>query len=89
MIKSKRRRKKIKLIPFSPRCIHKVMANESDVIVVSVEDILSMDRHQHMQHVLSQYFPNNKVLILQRGMDLSVITLDAIASVGMVAHGSH
>ena len=73
MIKSKRRRKKVKQLPQVLGVIKKMVLGESDTLVLSVPKALTIDQRQHISTLLRAEFKRNNCIILEPGFDLSVI----------------
>lgn len=61
--------------------IAKLEINSGDVLVVKFDTFLSWHEHQHIKRTLQDIPPKGaKCLILEKGMDLSVLTFDEIHS---------
>lgn len=54
--------------------IKKVKLNENDTIVVECKHRISLENYKCFHQYLNKLYPKNKILILQEGMKLGVIS---------------
>ena len=52
--------------------MQKVEIKTGDVLVLEIDKVLSMDAHVKINEILKAKFPNNKILVLDKGIKLSV-----------------
>lgn len=53
--------------------VERAHVGPSDVVVVSTDEILSADAHEHARQWLQQIWPHNQVVVLGRGISLKVV----------------
>lgn len=52
----------------------KVSINPQDTIILKYKMVLSREAYERLKDSLQPYFPNNKILIFEDGLDLTVVT---------------
>lgn len=68
--------------------IQKLRVNTVDIVVLSLPETINLQQHKYIAEMFKVLLPENRLLILDGGKQIRVLSVESIVSLG-AAHGAH